>query len=186
MATGFMQRFKGRIGVALGGIYQNGVQSVAIFTSTGAPTDGTSGTLAGLTFPGVPLVDTVNGVMYINAGSSSSPTYNQFGRVSVTAGSTAATISNSGLTTLGSTTVGAAFTLAAPTVAGQSKTLFVSTAGSSSQTVTMASGAFQSTAGSSQNKATFTLVGQCLRVEALSTAAFAVVGNIGAVTFSTA
>lgn len=101
----------------------------------------------------------------------------------VNTASTGSTIGAAGATSLAATTA-AAFTLAAP-VPGTKKTLFA-TSTSTGQTVTLVSGTFSSTDGSSQNRATFTGIGQCLMLEALSTALYAIVNRQGAVTVSTA
>jgi hypothetical protein len=102
MTTGFIQRFKGKITTYVGGIYQGGAQSQAVFVSAGPPTSGGSGTLANIAGVGSLLVDTTNGVQYINTGTSSSPTWkstggNILGSVSVA----------ENLTATGSTAVGA-------------------------------------------------------------------------------
>jgi hypothetical protein len=75
MATGFAQRFKGKIACVWGGIWQNGTQSSALFHNAGAPSNGTNGTLAGIAGKGAILADTTNGVLYQNTGSLSSPTW---------------------------------------------------------------------------------------------------------------
>lgn len=54
--------------------------AVRVYQNAGAPTSGTSGTLAGIIPPGGLLVDTVNFQLYINAGTSASPTYKEFTR----------------------------------------------------------------------------------------------------------
>ncbi len=46
-----------------------------ILTISGAPTSGTSGTYAGQAGPGALLIDYMNGVLYINTGTITSPTW---------------------------------------------------------------------------------------------------------------
>ncbi len=75
MTTGFVQRFKGKIAVVLGGISQNGVESSASLHYSGTPTNGTSGTYAGIAGVGILLLDTTNGVLYQNKGTLASPTW---------------------------------------------------------------------------------------------------------------
>jgi hypothetical protein len=75
MATGFMQRFKGKITTFPGGIYQGGVQSFATFANSGAPTSGSSGTLANIAPAGSELVDTTTGTKYVNTGTTAAPTW---------------------------------------------------------------------------------------------------------------
>lgn len=104
----------------------------------------------------------------------------------VTAASTAAVIAGDGVTTLAGSTVD--YTMAAPRT-GNRKVLFANSGTTASRTVTLESGTFESTAGTSQNRATFAstgLRGQALTLEAISTALYAVVGNIGSVSFATA
>ena len=104
----------------------------------------------------------------------------------VSAASTGATISGDGVSTLPGTGA-VAYTLAAPRT-GNRKVLYSNAGTTAARTVTLESGTFHSTAGSSQNRATFAstlLNGQSLTLEAISTALYAVVGNIGAVSFST-
>jgi len=45
----------------------------------GAPTDGTSGTGAGLAHPGSLYIDTTNAKLYINTNTQASPTYTVVG-----------------------------------------------------------------------------------------------------------
>lgn len=75
MATGFVQRFRGKIAVAWGGIFQAGVASSAVFHNAGAPSNGTSGTLAGKAPPAALLVDTTNKTFYQNTNTQASPTW---------------------------------------------------------------------------------------------------------------
>jgi hypothetical protein len=53
------------------------IEAVAKFLNTniGAPTDGTSGTLAGHAPTGALLIDTENAVLYVNAGTKASPVW---------------------------------------------------------------------------------------------------------------
>lgn len=99
MTTGFTQRFMGRITTRIGGIFQNGVASQATFVNAGAPTNGTSGTLAGIATPGTHLIDTTNGVTYVNTGTSLSPVW-------TVGGSLPQSITNP-VTAIGSTRAGA-------------------------------------------------------------------------------
>ena len=75
MANGIMQRFKGRIAVAVGGVLQGGTPSQGVFTTNAAPTNGTSGTLANIATKGSLLSDTTNGALYYNTGTGASPTW---------------------------------------------------------------------------------------------------------------
>lgn len=101
-----------------------------------------------------------------------------------TAPSTATNISNRGFTSLGSS-ANKDFTMAAP-IAGVVKTLAYGAATTGAQTVTLASGTFVSTSGSSQNRATLDSTGKAITLQGLSTSKFQVVGNTGAVAFTTA
>lgn len=47
--------------------------------NAGAPTDGTSGTCAGLSNKGTLLIDSTNGKLYINTGTLLSPTWTVVG-----------------------------------------------------------------------------------------------------------
>ena len=49
--------------------------SVLPITNAGAPTDGTSGTGADVCGKGTLCIDTTNGVLYINTGTKTSPTW---------------------------------------------------------------------------------------------------------------
>src|SRR6266545_6415295 len=51
--------------------------NVPILTNAGAPTSGTSGTYVGQAGPGALLIDTTNGVLYINSNTLLSPTWTQ-------------------------------------------------------------------------------------------------------------
>ncbi len=52
-----------------------GAAAVGIWTTAGAPTNGTSGTLAGETAPGDLLVDSTNKTLYQNTNTSLNPTW---------------------------------------------------------------------------------------------------------------
>lgn len=73
MTTGFIQRFKGKIAVAYGGISQGGAQSAASFLNAGVPTN--SVTLAGVAPKGSLVLDTTNGVLYQNTNTLAAPTW---------------------------------------------------------------------------------------------------------------
>ena len=76
MATGFVQRFQGRVAVAFGNIWQNGAKSGAPFLFPGPPVSGSGGTLAGLAPFGSMLHDTQNGTIYQNVSNvSTSPNW---------------------------------------------------------------------------------------------------------------
>lgn len=91
MATGFVQRFKGKIRAASiwtnfssltgGGLYdsRSGTRMMANWTNAGAPSNGTNGTLAGVANPGDVLIDTTNAVAYINTNTQASPTWTGLG-----------------------------------------------------------------------------------------------------------
>ena len=49
------------------------------YTNAGAPTNGTSGTLAGTAAKGALLVNTSNGKLYVNSGTAASPTWTLIG-----------------------------------------------------------------------------------------------------------
>ncbi len=49
------------------------------FSNAGAPTSGTSGTLAGKAEKGAQLTDTANGKVYVNTGTKASPTWTVVG-----------------------------------------------------------------------------------------------------------
>lgn len=104
------------------------------------------------------------------------------GDETVTAASTASNIVPRGVTTLAATAA-KAYTLTSP-IAGLTKRL-IATGSSTGQTVTLASGTYRTTAGSTFTVATFTAPGQALTLTALSTALFGVFSNMGTVTFST-
>ena len=48
---------------------------VQVVTNAGAPSNGTSGTAAGVAKPGSLLIDTVNGAIYIYTNTKDSPTW---------------------------------------------------------------------------------------------------------------
>jgi hypothetical protein len=102
----------------------------------------------------------------------------------VTTASTAANISASGLTNITSTGA-VAFTLDAPQT-GHRKAIHATANSTAARTITLVSGTFSSTSGSSQNRATINLLGQSLTLQALSTSLYAVLANIGSVAFTTA
>src|SRR5882762_3671417 len=52
-----------------------GVESVGLWSNAGAPSNGTSGTLAGETAPGDLLVDTSAKTLYQNTNTTASPTW---------------------------------------------------------------------------------------------------------------
>lgn len=54
-------------------------QQVLPVTNAGAPTDGTSGTGVNVCGKGTLLIDTTNGVLYINTGTLASPTWTKVG-----------------------------------------------------------------------------------------------------------
>lgn len=95
MATGFVQRFKGKIDTFWGGLWQGGIQSSAIFHNAGSPTNGTSGTGAGIAGKGALLIDTTNGALYQNTNTLASPTWTQ-----IAEGSNSPTFTNLTLTGL--------------------------------------------------------------------------------------
>lgn len=100
-------------------------------------------------------------------------------KVGVTDASTAAAISNTGITTISSTATSVAYTMDPP-AAGVRKTLH-QTGSSTAVTVTLTSGTFDGTNG----RATFNAAADSLELVGLSTARFAIVGNIGSVALST-
>jgi hypothetical protein len=117
MATGFMQRWKGKVTTFAGGIYQGGVQSFATFANSGAPTNGTSGTLANIAPAGSELVDTTTGYCYTNTGTTASPTWTPS-----TGGLAPASVANpvtaAGTTRAGATALSSAISVVATVAAG--------------------------------------------------------------------
>jgi hypothetical protein len=97
-------------------------------------------------------------------------------RYELEAGSTGTTIPNGGLTSLSSSS--GTYSLQAPK-SGIEKILTTLTTSTLVRQVTLASGNFQSTAGSSFITASFDGQGETLTLIGLSTALFGVVGNIG-------
>lgn len=53
----------------------NEVPSYGPFRKAGAPVNGGSGTMAGVALKGAILIDTTNGVLYINSNTQASPTW---------------------------------------------------------------------------------------------------------------
>lgn len=53
--------------------------SLGPFSVAGAPTNGTSGTLAGIAPKGALLCDTTNAIAYINTGTQANPTWTKIG-----------------------------------------------------------------------------------------------------------
>ena len=81
---------------------------VPAWPNAGAPTSGTSGTLAGYAQPGDLLVDTTNHVLYMNTNTQASPTWTQIGVNQAAVAITGGTING---TVIGGTTPAAgAFT----------------------------------------------------------------------------
>lgn len=101
----------------------------------------------------------------------------------VSAASTASNVKWRGTTTLGSSAA-KSYTLNAPSTAGLPKLLTTTTTSTAVRDITLATGNFQTTAGSSFTKATFNGIGQSVFLTALSSALVGVTSNIGA-TFST-
>jgi hypothetical protein len=97
----------------------------------------------------------------------------------VNAASTASNVKFRGVTTFGATAA-KSYTMNAPLAAGLPSALTTTTTSTAIRDVTLASGNFQTTAGSSFTKATFNGIGQSLTLQALSTALVAVLSNIGA------
>lgn len=102
----------------------------------------------------------------------------------VTSLSTASVIPARGTTVLGSSAA-KDYTMAGP-IPGVTKKLVYGVSSTGSHTVTLVSGTFFSTAGSSQNKATLASTGQSLTLEGLSTSKYMVTANLGSVTLATA
>lgn len=89
-----------------------------------------------------------------------------------------ATIVPRGTTTF-SSTVATTYVLDAPIV-GLLKTLVATGASTIARTVTLASGTYQSTTGSTLTKVTLSAVGQSITLRGLSTAIWQVIANTGA------
>lgn len=107
-----------------------------------------------------------------------------YGNEAVTAASTASNINQRGLTTLGVSTANKAFTIDAPSAGadGLRKRLVATSTSTFSRTVTVSSGAIQSTGGSTFTTLTFSAVGQSIELAALSTALWGIISNAGGVT----
>lgn len=101
----------------------------------------------------------------------------------VTAATTASNAKFRGTTTLGATAA-KDYTMNAPSAAGLPARLTSLTTSTAARTMTLASGNFQSTAGSSFTKLTFNGIGQAVQLVALSTALVGLLSNTG-VTLST-
>lgn len=98
---------------------------------------------------------------------------------SVSAASTASNLKWRGAVTLGSSAA-KDYTMNAPSLAGVHSRLTTLTTSTAVRTVTLASGNFQSTSGSSFTKLTFNGIGQAVSLQAMSTALVALLGNTGA------
>lgn len=101
-----------------------------------------------------------------------------YGDESVTAASTAANLTPRGVTTF-SSTVATTYVLETP-IAGLIKTLVATGASTIARTVTLASGTYQSTTGSTLTKVTLSAIGQSITLRGISTALWQVVANTGA------
>jgi hypothetical protein len=75
MTSGVMTRVLGKLSMKWGDLFQNGTASSGVFHNAGAPTDGTSGTLAKLAPPGALLIDTTNKTFFQNTNTQASPTW---------------------------------------------------------------------------------------------------------------
>jgi hypothetical protein len=73
---------KGSLSTALMRIYTSlffkTAAAVPVYTNAGAPTNGTSGTLAGIADPGALLINTTAKTLYQQTGTLASPTWTQF------------------------------------------------------------------------------------------------------------
>jgi hypothetical protein len=106
----------------------------------------------------------------------------------VSAASTSSTIKWRGASTI-TTTAAKAYTLAAPPFAalGCRKVITsISTSTAGASTITLASGTFVSTAGSSQNRLTFNNGACAVILQAVSTSQVQIISNVGAAALSTA
>lgn len=101
---------------------------------------------------------------------------------SATSATTATAITPRGITTL-SSSAAKGYTLTAP-ITGVPKTLTATSSSTAIRTVTLASGTFGTTAGSTFTAAAFDGEGDTLILTALSTALYRVSSNVGAVTFA--
>lgn len=124
--NGFVQRFKGKITTFPGGIYQGGVQSLATFINSGAPTNGTSGTLANIAPAGSELVDTTTGFRYVNTGTTANPTWTASSG-GLSPASVANPVTAAGTTRAGATALSTAISVVA-TVAANSGVVVLSAA----------------------------------------------------------
>lgn len=117
-------------------------------------------------------------------GAPQRPAFTDFNdEEAVTAASTANNVKFRGTTTIGATAA-KDYTMNAPSAAGLPAQLTSLTTSTAARTVALASGNFQSTAGSSFTKLTFNGIGQAINLQAVSTALVAIFGNLG-VTLST-
>lgn len=78
--TGFVFRTKGKqkihqLYLGAGGLVNQGITAPGVWTNAGAPSNGTGGTLAGVTQPGDLLVDVTNFNLYMNGNTQLSPTW---------------------------------------------------------------------------------------------------------------
>ena len=80
---------------------------LGILQTTGAPTNGTSGSYNGIAGKGCLLLDTTNGILYINTNTKASPTWTAIGSASPT-------FVDATLT--GTTTIGSGATITSPTI----------------------------------------------------------------------
>ena len=106
-----------------------------------------------------------------------------FGSSAVETASTASNVSAGGLTLL-SATAAKSYTMDPP-VTGIGKEIVFTDTTTLAQSVTLESGTFRTTDGTTQNKLAFDLVGESVRLVGESTAIFAVVSNVGGVVYST-
>lgn len=188
MATGFSQRFKGKIKAAeiyldnvTKGLFDSGsgVALRLVWTNAGAPTNGTSGTLAKLASPGDLLIDTTNAVLYQNTNTLASPTWTALttatgagtytgtfdGTVggSTPAGGTFTTVNDSGAMTVGGALTGLTANFSgAETVGGTLKVTGAATLGGAASIT----GAV--TAGSTLNLTGAATVGGALQTGAIT------------------
>jgi len=180
MATGFIRRDKGKFAFPLNALYQQGQQAQSVLVNAGTPTNGAAGTGYNCVTPGSLLADITNAALYINTGTSASPTWSAQGSAETVTAASSATPA-SGITTI-ATTAGGAYTLLAPVAGVVKKIILTATSNSSSgatlNTVTVGTTATItaiSTNGSLLT--TFSFRGQagaCLLLEGLSTTQWAV------------
>ena len=129
MTTGFVQRYKGKIATAYGGIWQGGVKSVAVFTNAGVPTNGTGGSLAGIAGVGALLVDSTNAVTYQNTGTQASPTWTATGGSGLSTTTVATGLTSTGSTAASALALTAQDNVLATSAAGTGVILAALTAG---------------------------------------------------------